>query len=110
MAFRRTSAAPRSVAPFVVVGEGFPVNVLNTLNQVSEVCSIFCATADPVELVVAETELGRGILGVVDGAPPVGVEAVDAQPREPSAWPASCAALGEADLEVSRAEDRSSAR
>jgi adenosine/AMP kinase len=53
------------------------VNVLNTLKQVSEVCTIFCATANPVEVVVAETELGRGILGVVDGAPPVGVETVD---------------------------------
>jgi len=53
------------------------MNVLNTLKQASEVCSIFCATADPVELVVAETELGRGIRGVVDGAPPAGVETVD---------------------------------
>jgi adenosine/AMP kinase len=61
----------------VVLREGFPVNVLNTLKQVSEVCTIFCATANPVEVVVAETELGRGILGVVDGAPPVGVETVD---------------------------------
>jgi uncharacterized protein len=48
------------------------MNVLNTLKHVSEVCSIFFATADPVERVVAETELGPGILGVVDGAPPVG--------------------------------------
>jgi adenosine/AMP kinase len=61
----------------VVLREGFPVNVLNTLKQVSEVCLIFCATANQVEVVVAETELGRGILGVVDGAPPVGVETVD---------------------------------
>jgi hypothetical protein len=63
------------------------VNVLNTLKQVSEVCSIFCATADPVELVVAETELGRGILGVIDGAPPVGVETVDdeADPQDAAA-------------------------
>jgi adenosine/AMP kinase len=61
----------------VVLQDGFPVNVLNTLKQVSEVCSIFCATANPVEVVVAETELGRGILGVVDGSPPVGVETVD---------------------------------
>jgi adenosine/AMP kinase len=53
------------------------VNVLNTLKHVCEVRSIFCATADPVERVGAETELGRGILGVVDGAPPAGVETVD---------------------------------
>jgi hypothetical protein len=57
--------------------DGFPVNVLNTLKQVSEVCLIFCATANPVEVVVAETERGRGILGVVDGVPPVGGETVD---------------------------------
>jgi adenosine/AMP kinase len=61
----------------VVLRDGFPVNVLNTLKQVSEVCLIFCATANPVEVVVAETDLGRGILGVIDGAPPVGVETVD---------------------------------
>lgn len=54
--------------------EGFPVNVLNQLKQVPEVCRIFCATANPVEVVVAETGQGRAILGVVDGAPPLGVE------------------------------------
>jgi adenosine/AMP kinase len=52
----------------------FPVNVLNTVKQVPEVCRIFCATSNPVEVVVAETEQGRGILGVVDGASPQGVE------------------------------------
>lgn len=59
----------------VFLGEGyFPVSVLNTLKQVPEVCRIFCATANPTEVVIAETELGRGILGVIDGLPPVGVE------------------------------------
>lgn len=58
----------------VFVREGFPVNVLNQLKQVPEVCAIFCATANPVEVVVAETREGRGILGVVDGETPVGVE------------------------------------
>ncbi len=58
----------------VFVREGFPVNVLNQLKQVPEVCAIFCATANPVEVVVAETERGRGVLGVVDGEAPVGVE------------------------------------
>ncbi|MEW5936430.1 MAG: adenosine-specific kinase [Candidatus Thermoplasmatota archaeon] len=52
----------------------YPINVLNALKDVPEVCSIFCATANPVEVVVAETEQGRGILGVVDGYSPVGVE------------------------------------
>jgi adenosine/AMP kinase len=57
------------------LGEGFyPVNVLNTVKMVPEVCGIFCATANPVEVVVAQTEQGRGIVGVVDGASPKGVE------------------------------------
>jgi adenosine/AMP kinase len=58
----------------VFLRDGYPVNVLNQLKQVPEVCSIYCATANPVEVVVAETELGRGILGVIDGLPPLGVE------------------------------------
>jgi len=60
---------------FVFLGDGFfPVNVLNALKMVPEVCRIFCATANPVEVVVAETEQGRGVLGVIDGFPPKGVE------------------------------------
>ena len=53
---------------------GFPVNILNTLKTVPEVCGIFCATANPVEVVVAETEQGRGILGVIDGVKTKGIE------------------------------------
>ena len=53
---------------------GFPVNILNTLKMVPEVCGIFCATANPLEVIVAESGLGRGILGVIDGAPPKAVE------------------------------------
>jgi len=57
------------------LGEGFyPVNVLNTVKMVPEVCRIFCATANPVEVIVAQTEQGRGIVGVVDGFAPKGVE------------------------------------
>ncbi|MFB3109467.1 MAG: adenosine-specific kinase [Candidatus Binatia bacterium] len=57
------------------LGPGFfPVNILNSLKMVPEVCRIYCATANPVEVVIAETEQGRGILGVVDGAKTVGVE------------------------------------
>ena len=52
----------------------FPVNVLNALKNVNEVCRIFCATANPTEVLVADTELGRGILGVVDGSSPKGIE------------------------------------
>ncbi|OGO66010.1 MAG: hypothetical protein A2030_04635 [Chloroflexi bacterium RBG_19FT_COMBO_50_10] len=60
----------------IFLGEGFyPVNVLNTVKVVPEVCRIFCATANPVEVLVAETTQGRGILGVVDGSSPLGIEA-----------------------------------
>ena len=59
----------------VFLGDGFfPVNVLNALKLVPEVCRIFCATANPTEVVIAQTEQGRGILGVIDGASPLGVE------------------------------------
>ncbi len=58
----------------VFLRDGFPVNVLNAVKQVPEVCNIFCASANPVEVLVAETEFGRGVIGVVDGYPPAGVE------------------------------------
>lgn len=59
----------------VFLGEGFyPVNVLNAIKNVPEVCRIFCATANPTEVLVAETDQGRAILGVVDGFSPKGVE------------------------------------
>ncbi len=53
---------------------GFPVSILNTIKNIPEVCQIYCATANPVEVIVAETEQGRGILGVVDGIRTKGVE------------------------------------
>lgn len=57
------------------LGEGFfPVNVLNVVKMVPEVCRVFCATANPVEVILSETDLGRGILGVVDGSSPKGIE------------------------------------
>jgi adenosine/AMP kinase len=66
----------------VFLGEGyFPVNVLNAIKNVPEVCRIFCATANSTEVLLAETGQGRGILGVVDGASPQGVEA-----EEDIAW------------------------
>jgi len=59
----------------IFLGEGFyPINVLNTVKAVPEVCRVFCATANPTEVVLAETEQGRGIVGVVDGFSPNGVE------------------------------------
>jgi len=60
---------------FAVVMRGvFPINVLGRIKDVPEVCGIFCATANPVQVIVAETEQGRGILGVIDGSSPKGVE------------------------------------
>jgi adenosine/AMP kinase len=59
----------------IFLGEGyFPINVLNTIKNVPEVAHIFCATANPTQIVIAQTEQGRGILGVVDGFSPKGVE------------------------------------
>jgi adenosine/AMP kinase len=58
----------------VFLREGFPVNVLNQVKSVPEVCRVYCATANPVQVLVAETEQGRGVLGVIDGEAPLGVE------------------------------------
>lgn len=60
---------------FVILMEhGYPINVLNAIKQVPEVCRVFCATANPVQVLVATTDQGRGVVGVVDGFPPKGVE------------------------------------
>lgn len=60
---------------FIIFMEnGYPVNILNSLKNVPEVCGIFCATANPVEVIIAETETGRGILGVIDGVKTKAVE------------------------------------
>jgi len=60
------------------LGEGyFPINVLNAIKMVPEVCHIFCATANPTQVVVVETDQGRGIMGVIDGFSPQGVESED---------------------------------
>ena len=61
----------------ILLEKGFPVNILNTIKNVPEVCQIFCATANPVDVIVAETESGRGILGVVDGVRAQGIETED---------------------------------
>ncbi len=58
----------------IFMRDAYPINFLNAIKNVPEVCRIFCATANPVEVVVAETEQGRGILGVIDGLPPKGIE------------------------------------
>ncbi|MFH1691642.1 MAG: adenosine-specific kinase [Candidatus Omnitrophota bacterium] len=59
---------------FIILEGAYPINVLNAVKSVSEVCTVFCATANSLEVVVIETSLGRGILGVVDGSKPSGIE------------------------------------
>ncbi|MFA5336803.1 MAG: adenosine-specific kinase [Candidatus Omnitrophota bacterium] len=62
---------------FIILKEAYPINILNQIKNISEVCRIFCATANPVELIIAKTSQGRGILGVVDGFAPKGIEAAE---------------------------------
>ena len=73
---QQTAEAISAGHSFVIfLGEGFyPINVLNPIKAVPEVCGIYCATANPVDVILAVTELGRGILGVIDGESPKGVE------------------------------------
>jgi adenosine/AMP kinase len=77
IAVRNAQAIGAGHSFIVFLREGFPVNVLNAVKSVSEVCRVICATANPTQVLVAETEQGRGIVGVVDGEPPLGVETDD---------------------------------
>jgi len=74
LAVRNATALGAGHSFVVFLRDGYPVNVLNQIKQVPEVCHVFCATANTLEVIVAETDHGRGILGVVDGAVPLGVE------------------------------------
>jgi adenosine/AMP kinase len=74
LAVRNALAIGAGHSFIVFLREGYPVNVLNQVKQVPEVCRIYCATANAVEVVLAETPQGRAILGVVDGGPPLGIE------------------------------------
>jgi adenosine/AMP kinase len=74
LATRNATAIGAGHSFIVFLREGFPVNVLNQVKLVPEVCRIYCATANPVQVIVGETAAGRGILGVVDGGSPLGVE------------------------------------
>jgi len=74
LAAENASAVAAGHTFVVVMTGGFPINVLGRIKDVPEVCSIFCATANPVQAVVAETQEGRGVLGVIDGFCPKGVE------------------------------------
>ncbi len=61
----------------IILKEAFPINVLNAVKSCQEVCTVFCATANPVEVILAQSEQGRGVLGVIDGFSPKGVEKED---------------------------------
>ena len=74
LAVRNATAVAAGHTFVVVMRDGFPINVLGRIQAVPEVVNIFCATANPVEVIVAETAQGRGVLGVIDGAAPKGVE------------------------------------
>jgi uncharacterized protein len=77
MAARNATAIAAGHIFVIVLREGYPINVLSRIKDVPEVCAIFCATANPVEVVVAETQQGRGVVGVIDGFPPQAVESAD---------------------------------
>jgi len=82
LAVRNASALAAGHVFVVAMREGYPINVLGRIKDVAEVCAIYCATANPVQAVVAESEQGRGVLGVIDGFPPKAVEtAEDAEKR-----------------------------
>jgi adenosine/AMP kinase len=61
----------------IILKDAFPINVLNAIKMCQEVCTIFCATANPAEVILAQSEQGRGVLGVIDGSSPKGVEKED---------------------------------
>jgi len=74
IAINNTHALASGHVFVLLLKNAFPINVLNAIKQCPEICSLYCATANPVEVIVAETEQGRGILGVIDGFKPKGVE------------------------------------
>lgn len=61
----------------ILMSNAFPINVLNAIKAVPEVCAIYCASANPVEVIIAETQNGRGIMGVIDGSKPQGIESAE---------------------------------
>ena len=77
LAQKNASALSAGHSFILFMKDMYPVNVLNAIKNVPEVCRIFCATANPVEVIIAQTELGRGILGVIDGFASKGIESAD---------------------------------
>ena len=74
LAIKNAQAVGTGHSLFIFLKNAFPINVLNRIKNLSEVTNIFCATTNPTEVVVAETKQGRGIMGVIDGESPTGVE------------------------------------
>jgi adenosine/AMP kinase len=74
VAQRNASTVAAGHTFIIVLKDAFPINVLNAIKMCQEVCTIYCATANPVEVIIAETDQGRGIMGVIDGASPQGIE------------------------------------
>ncbi len=79
MAIEAASAIGAGHVFVVILGNAFPVNVLNQIKSVTEVCNVFCATANRLRLIVAEDGGGRGVIGVIDGDSPKGVESAEDQ-------------------------------
>ena len=74
IAIENAQALAAGHAFVIALRDGYPINILGRIREIPEVCNIFCATANPVEVILAETEQGRGILGVIDGGSPKGIE------------------------------------
>jgi adenosine/AMP kinase len=74
LAVKNVSALGAGHSFIIFMANAYPINILNAVKNVAEVCAIYCATANPVEVIVAQTPGGRGIMGVIDGASPKGVE------------------------------------
>lgn len=73
-ATRNAQAVAAGHAFVISLRDGFPINILGRIRDIPELCTIYCATANPVEVILVESEQGRGILGVIDGASPKGIE------------------------------------
>ena len=73
-ATRNAQAVAAGHTFYISMRDGYPINILGRIRDIPEICSIYCATANPVEVIVAQSALGRGILGVIDGSSPKGVE------------------------------------
>jgi len=73
-ATRNAQAVGAGHSFIISMRDGYPINILGRVREIPELCTIYCATANPVEVIVAETDQGRGILGVIDGSSPKGVE------------------------------------